>query len=370
MARGLESILERGLHGRPPETTPPFTPERVRRILVAHHYEIGDVLCATPTLRALRRAFPVAHLAIVVADYCRAVVERNPDVNEVFTYARPKHRSGWLSGLAYWDLARVTRDLCARRFDLGIVIRSPFSNTNGWLVYASGAPWRLGYLPPASHPFRFFLNLGREAGDLDLHEVDVGLALVAAIGVQAAGRELTLVPDPDAQATVRQRLGEAGITGGQRLALVHISSRREANRWPLPAFAQAADALQEQLGLSVLLSWAPGDAKNPLFPGDDGKAEEVAGRMRTRPILLPTPTLAGLIAAVSLSNFVLSPDGAVVHIAAALQIPQVALFGKTNPRRWSPVNEKSALLKKASRADRIHVDEVVSAAASVLARWG
>jgi len=368
LGRCLEFLLERGLHRRPPGTTPPFAPERVHRILVPHHYEVGDVLCVTPTLRALRRAFPGAHLAILVSEYCRAVVERNPDVNDVLTYTRPKHRPGWFGRLAYGDMLRVTRALLAGRFDLAIVIRRPFSHTNAWLAYASGSPWRLGYLAPASHPFRFFLNLGREAGDAPLHEVDAGLNLVASIGVPAAGRELTLVPDPEVQAAISRRLLQAGDAGGPGRAFVHISSRREHNRWPLPAFAQAADALRDRLGLTVVLSWAPGDAHNPLFPGDDGKAEEVAARMRTRPILLRTPTLAELIAAVSLSDFVLSPDGAVVHIAAALRIPQVALFGRTSEGQWAPVNEKSVLLK-GSRADRIPVDEVVSAAVSVVSQW-
>jgi len=362
--------LERVLHRQSPRSTPPLSPDRVRRILVLHHYDIGDVLCATPTLRALRRAFPAAHLAFLVAEYCRAVVERNPDVDEVLTYTRAKHRSGWLGRLAYGDLMRVTGYIRRGRFDLAIAIRRPFSNTNAWLAYASGAPWRLGYPAPASHPFRFFLNLRGEVGDQVLHEVDVGLALLASIGIPAVGRELTLAPDPDAQAAVRRRLREAGVAGGEGLALVHISSKREANRWPLPAFARAADALHERLGLSVLLSWAPGDSRNPLFPGDDGRVEEVAARMRTRSILLRTPALPELIAAVSLSDFVLSPDGGCMHIAAALGIPQVALFGKTDPRRWGPVNQKSLVLHGNGRADRISVEEVVDAAVAVMSRWG
>jgi hypothetical protein len=138
----------------------------------------------------------------------------------------------------------------------------------------------------------------------------------------------------------------------------------------VPAFAQAADALRERLGLSPVLSWAPGDAANPLFPGDDGKADEVAARMRTRPILLRTPTLAELIAAVSLSDFVLSPDGGFMHIAGALQIPQVALFGGPDPRQWGPINPKSRVVRGDGRADRIPVEEVVAAAMEVMGRWG
>jgi ADP-heptose:LPS heptosyltransferase len=364
--------------------TPPFAPDRVRRILVLHQYGIGDFLCATPTLRALRRAFPGAHLAILVAGYCRALVERNPDVDEVLTYARPKHGSGGLGRLPYYGgLLRVTRDLRAKSFDLAVAIRRSFMNTIACVAYASGAPWRLGYLPTASHPFRFILNLGREPEDKQSHEVDVGLDLLASIGVLPAGREMTLVPNPQVQEAIRHRLREAGISrpalnleptgrvpGGGNLALVHISSRREHSRWPLPAFAQAADALQERLGLSVVLSWAPGDATNPLFPGDDGKAKDVAARMRTRPILLRTPTLPELIAAASLSDFVLSTDGGLMHIAAALDIPQVVLFGKTYTSQWAPITGKSVLLQRDMRADRIPVDDVVAASFAVMSRWG
>jgi ADP-heptose:LPS heptosyltransferase len=369
IARWLEYAMEYGLHRRSPVSVPAFSRDRVRRILVAHHYEIGDVLCITPSLRALRRGFPGAHMAVLVAENCRAVVERNPDVDEIFSYRRAKYQSGRLDRLASWDLLRVIRDLRRQRFDLAISMRGSYSNTNAWLAYASGAPWRLGYLAPASHPFGFFLNLGRSPEDKVLHEVDRGLALLASIGVPAAGRELTLVPDPEVQARIRERLGETGFGGGN-LAFVHISSRREANRWPLPAFAQAADALHEQLGFSILLSWAPGDPNNPLFPGDDGRAEEVAARMRTRPILLRTPSLAELIAAISLSDFVLSPDGGCVHIAAALGIPQVALLGKAYPAQWGPVNPRSIVLHGGGRADRIPVDEVMAAATALISRWG
>ena len=92
--------------------------------------------------------------------------------------------------------------------------------------------------------------------------------------------------------------------------------------------------------------------------------------MRTQPIVLRTPALAELIAAVSLSDFVLSPDGGCTHIAAALGVPQVALFGKADPRQWGPINQKSIALYGHGRADRISVEEVGSAAVAVMSRWG
>jgi len=267
-----------------------------------------------------------------------------------------------------WDLARLLRDLRRQRFDLAVAFGRPCSRSNAWLAYAARATWRLGYRSHALSPFPFFLNLGQRPGVGDTHEVDACLSLLDQIGVRAAGRELTLVPDPDAQTVVRDRLLEAGHVEGAGLALVHISSRREANRWPVTNFARAAEALRERLGLSIVLSWAPGDSGNPLFPGDDAKAEEVARQMRVRPILLRTPTLRELIAAISLSDFVLSPDGGPVHLTAALGVPQVALFGQAGQVHWAPVSEKSVVLQRGNRVDRISVEEVVEAAAALMAR--
>jgi ADP-heptose:LPS heptosyltransferase len=369
-SRCLEFILERGLQRRPPGSAPPFSPSRVRRILVVRKDNIGDVLCTTPALRALRGAFPDAFLAILVAEHCRAVVDENPDLSRIFTYTKAKHRSGLLRVAARWDLARLIRDLRGQAFDLAIAMGRPCSRSSAWLAYATGAPWRLGYRSRALEPFPFFLNLGRDPGAMSSHEVDGCLELLAAIGVPPAGQGLTLVPDPAAQDRVRHRLAGDGIREGEGLALVHISNRREASRWPLDSFARAADAIHARLGLSILLSWAPGDAANPLFPGDDGRAKEVAGRMRVRPILLRTPDLADLIAAVSLSDCVLSTDGGLMHIAAALDIPQVVLFGKTGVAHWAPISEKCAVLQRDGRADRIRVDEAVEAAVRVVSRWG
>ncbi|OGB99755.1 MAG: hypothetical protein A3G35_13135, partial [candidate division NC10 bacterium RIFCSPLOWO2_12_FULL_66_18] len=371
------------LHRRRPGETSSFVVEKVRRILVVRKDNIGDVLCTTPALRALRRAFPEAYLTMLVSEHCRPVLERNPDLDDVFTYTKTKHRSEWLGLPALWNLTRVIRALRTRRFDLAIAMGRPSSRSSAWLAYATGAAWRLGYFTPALHPFTFFVNLRRDPGAMASHEVDGCLGLLASIGIPSAGRALRLDPDPEAQAAIRRRLREAGlpppapgpgpaggVPEGSGLALVHISNRRETSRWPLASFAQAADALHERLGLAILLSWSPGDSQNPLFPGDDGRAEEVARGMRARPILLRTPELRELIAAVSLCNFVLSTDGGLMHIAAALDIPQVVLFGKTGPEHWAPVTEKGHVLRSGGRADRISVDEAVAASVEVMSRWG
>ena len=344
---------------------PVFTCAGVRRLLVIRNDNIGDVLCTTPALRALRRAFPTARIAALVPAHCRPVLARNPDVDEIFCYTKSKHAPRAFGLPALWGLGKVLSALRSRRFDLAVSLRRVFSRSSAWLAYASGAPYRLGYPAPRSHPLRRFVNLTPAGSPQALHEVDVCLELLASIGVPSAGRALTLIPDGDAQARVARRLREAGITPGMA-ALIHISNRREASRWPLASFAAAADQLQERCGTPIVLSWAPGDSSNRLFPGDDGTAGAVAKQMRGRAVLLSTHSLDDLIAAIGLSGCVLSTDGGPMHIAAALKIPQVVVFGKTSTSQWAPVSEQCAVLQRGSRADQITVEEVVSAAAAIL----
>ena len=365
--RVLELALDRLLHNRWPVRPTALKPDDVRRILVVRNDNIGDVLCSTPALRALRRAFPGASRAILVAEPCRAVVERNPDLDLVFSYTKAKHRAGSGAGLAARrDLRRVLLALRRQRFDLAISMRN--SRSCAWLAYASGAPWRLGYPEPSWHPLRFLLNLGKERAPVSMHQVDMGLELLGCLGIPPAGRQLTLAPDPAAQEAVRRKMRDAGAPPSARLACVHISNRREASRWPLAAFAEIADRLRERLGFSILLSWSPGDESNPLFPGDDRGADAVAAQMRAQPIRLRTSGLDDFIAAISVSHFLLSTDGGPMHMAAALNVPQVVIFGRTNPIDWAPVSEKCAVLKCGERADRVSVEEVWAAVVAVLSR--
>ncbi len=368
MTIALSWAMDLLLHRRIPADPSAFDRSSVRRILVIRKDNIGDVLCTTPALRALRRAFPEAHIAVFVSHHCRAVVEGNPHVDTVYTYTKAKHRPGGLGMPALFRLMRLLLRLHACRFDLAVAMGRPCSRTAGWLAYASGARWRLGYRTKALHPFDFFLNLG-QTPVMDSHEVDGCLELLATLGIAPAGRELTLVPNPMARDAVRRRLAEEGLGGGKKTALFHISSRREGSRWPLPAFARVADVLQEQCGLGIILSWAPGDARNPLFPGDDDRVEEAAKLMRVRPILLRTPELEELIAAFSLCDFALSTDGGPMHIAAALDVPQVVLFGKVGTEHWMPVSRKCVVLKRGDRVDRISVEEVLEAAIAVVSEW-
>ena len=109
-----------------------------------------------------------------------------------------------------------------------------------------------------------------------------------------------------------------------------------------------------------LILWAPGSSKNPFHPGDDEKAEAIAGKMRGA-VLYKTRRLGELIAAISVCGLVICCDGGAMHIAAALGKPILTVWGSTDKRRWSPWQVDNIILQKGKRADEVTAGEALSA---------
>ncbi len=364
-SRRLGRALDLGLRwilyaGRP---TPPeaFAPDRVRRILVVRNDNLGDLLCTTPGLRALRARFPSARIAVLVPEHCRGVLHGNPDIDEVITYTKAKHRRRGTTVGAWWQMARMFRGVWSRHFDLAISMRQRFSPHAAWLLYASRVPWRLGNRPPAEEPLGFFLNVGEPQPGIHeaQHEVDAVLGILRPLGIPPVPRRLTLCAEPAAWERVGRRLAERGIGPDDRVALVHISNRRPTSRWPLDRFAAVAEALAERHGFRVLLNWAPGDASNPLFPGDDALARDLLRRLRISVESWETSTLEDFIATVRRSQFVFSTDGGLMHFAAAFDVPQVVVFGKTPIEGWRPCSSVARALKRGQEAASVPAEEVL-----------
>jgi ADP-heptose:LPS heptosyltransferase len=366
---GLGWVLYRGK----PVPAEPFDPDRVQRILIVRNDNLGDLLCTTPTFRALRRRYPLAHIAVLVPAHCRPLLRDNPDVDEVISYIKAKHRTRGTTLGAWWEMLRMFRALWARRFDLAIGMRQRFSQPAAWLVYASRAPWRLGNRPPPQEPFGFFLNLGSPQPEgLEIqHEVDSALRILRPLGVPPVPRDLILTVQSDAWERVDTRLAKLGIGPEERVALVHISNRRPTSRWPAERFAAVADCLAERHGFRVLVNWAPGDLTNPLFPGDDNRAGDVLCRVRPSIIPWETPTLEELVASIRRSQFVFSTDGGVMHMAAAFHVPQVVIFGRTPLELWRPCSVVARVLKRGHESVNTGVEEALAAVQALSAelRW-
>jgi ADP-heptose:LPS heptosyltransferase len=279
------------------------------RFLIVRRDNIGDLVCTTPLIDALRERFPTAWLGALVNTYNAEVLARNPALDCVYAYEKLKHRQGSLVANVIGRLQLGAR-LRAEKLDAVLV---PSATPQSLRIAAALRPKKL--------------IAGDSSAPGARHEVERAFALGASLGVHGTPGPMRIYPDIERAAQLKKRFSLE-----RPLVAVHISARRPAQRWPIERYRELVIELSKTT--RVLLLWAPGTGSNPRHPGDDDAAEEIpAGESVVK---LATPDLATLIAALSLADSVICPDGGALHIAAALGKPIVALFGDSPVERWRP----------------------------------
>ncbi len=329
----------------------------IERLLVIRRDNIGDLVCTTPLLAALRRRFPAAWIGVLVNSYNAPVLEGNPDLSEVVSYRKLKHLGARESVLAalgerlasLWRLRRMGLD-CA-------IIATPDYNRRTARLARRLAPKTLLGFSDGSADARC-LDLSEPLAKVEgWHEVERVFALGAHLGVGGEIPPLRVVPQAQEVARAAARMDFPG----PKIA-VHISARRPAQRWPAERFAALIARLHADAGAVPVLLWSPGPADHPQHPGDDEKAQEIQARLagRTPMVAYRTAHLRELVGALAACDYAICIDGGAMHLAAALGKPIVCLFGDSPPERWRPWGVTHRLLRPPSRklAD-LGVDDVV-----------
>jgi lipopolysaccharide heptosyltransferase II len=354
------------------------------RILLVRLRQIGDVVFTTPAVRALRQRFPAAHITYVVEPAAAAIVAHNPHINDVIVVARTR-------GLTQlWRDLALGRRLRARRYDLAIDFHGgPRSSLLTWL---SRATVRIGY-DVAGRGWVYTRRIARPRELRARHSVENQWDLLAPLDIAAPDRALfpvEMMPDADAVSAVALRLARAGVDGGDRLIVLHVSAGNPFRRWPIAAFAAL---------IALLVSKDP---KRRVIVTSGPSERQAAGRViiqarallhaaeRDRVVSCGDFSLGELRALLDRASLYIGGDSGPLHIAATTAVPIVGLYGPTLPARSAPWRAPH-LVAEAAEVDGLpcrpcdqrvclpgdfrcltwlHPDQIVQAAERALARAG
>ncbi|MBF0509824.1 MAG: glycosyltransferase family 9 protein [Deltaproteobacteria bacterium] len=338
-------------------------PDQFSRILVVRNDNIGDAVCTIPALEALKLRFPQAYLAVLVCRLAEDVVTGLPWIDKVYVYDKAKHGRYKSRLVAWWKQWQVIRDIQRDRFDLALGIRSTFSASLAWLVFASRAGVRVGVRPPANKAqFDFFYNLPVDPIEDPIHEVERALLIVKKVGAGEGPKRLSFfVPPPDIAAAEQFLLKHFGQNRTGPLVGVSLSGRVEDDRWwDTEKFLRLAGLLERDLGARVVYTYGPGEKE---------VVKELNRLSDQPPILFTSASLKGFAALVSLTDLFISLEGGPMHVAAALGVPVLGIFGRTNTAIWAPWGEKTSLVRDEIHVNRVTVDEAANAAKIMVANW-
>ncbi|MFM9970265.1 MAG: glycosyltransferase family 9 protein [Burkholderiales bacterium] len=337
------------------------------RFLVIRRDNIGDLVCTTPLIAALRATYPGSYIAALVNSYNRDVLAGNPDIDEIFAYTKAKHRGSARSWIAVMtERIRLFFAMRRARIDVAILAAPGFQPRSLRMARWAGAKRVLGFV---NHDSQGGIELGVNARTTQtLHEVEDVYRLATGVDIAMPPPAATVIPEASKLARIRDQMQRHFPASGPIIAL-HISARKPSQRWPAERFAELANRLYASHNARLLLLWAPGDAANAQHPGDDGKAQGIRETCKpTGMLAVPTTQLSDLIAALAVCDVVICADGGAMHIAAGLQKPIVCLFGDSQASRWHPWKTRYELLQSESRqVIDIGVDEVIGAARRMLA---
>ncbi len=310
-----------------------------RRIILILPCCIGDVILATATLMALRRAYPQAHITWAVGTWSKGVIEHHPFLDAVIdtgSQALPvKSVSGFFS---------FVRQIRAGHFDLAVsLVRSPLMSA---ALLLSGIPNRAG-LDSAGRGFGYTIRAQVDPNQ-PRHEADIYLDVPRTLGLDVSGC-IANVPLTDADtASVKNILAEANITlpfivinptGGRNPGMT-----MDSKRWPPDNFAQLANRLSKFLNAQIVLVGGPSD-------GDIVNA--VAQKLEQPHLSLAGKLNFGQIAALaSISHVYIGNDTGMTHLAAAAGARTVMILGPSDPTRYAPFTPNSLALWRTTQVNQ------------------
>ena len=331
----------------------------MNKVLFIRRDNIGDLICTTPAIHALREKFPAAKIGVLVNSYNADAVAGNPDVDEVYVYEKAKHAEGKNRFLVWLGNLKLLLKIRGERYDVAIGCGS-YSPSLARYTFLTGSKNRIGYVRSGDRSISYNIPISEPREPI--HEVVATFKLLEPLGIDGEPSKLVLLPSDDEKEKVLRFLfpPPTSYLPSPVFVAMHISSRKENNRWPTDRFIELGNELIKRYNIMPLILWAPGSSKNPFHPGDDEKAEAIAGKMRGA-VLYKTRRLGELIAAISVCGLVICCDGGAMHIAAALGKPILTVWGSTDKRRWSPWQVDNIILQKGKRADEVTAGEALSA---------
>lgn len=322
---------------------------------------LGDIVHALPVASALRSARPHARISWLVEARHAPVLAGHPAITDVIvvdTRQWRRARTPVAIARALGAIGDLRRQLRAHRFDVAVDLQANLKG--GVVTFATGAPTRIGFVMSRcrERADALFTNRRVLPSPRARHVVGQYLSLLGALGIDPPARgRFDLPVDAAAEHTIDAALAAAGLKPRDRLVILNPGAGRAGKKWPVEQFAELATRIARDGVGRVMTLWGPGEL-------DAAEAISRGGRA----VLAPATDIPGLVALLRRTSVLVAADTGPLHIAAALGVPCVGLFGPTSAIRNGPYGDMHRTLQAPDgRVASIEVAAVLHAVTETLA---
>jgi heptosyltransferase-2 len=297
----------------------------LKKILMRGPNWVGDSILAIPAMKAVRARFPDAEITLLVRPWVAGVFKAAPFIDRLWTEPRPAGIGDWM---------RITASIRRNRFDMALLFPNSFESAA--MIFLGRVPQRVGY---ATDGRRWLLTNSLKPVREKRHQVHYYLDLAGAVSANVDQPSIAIEATTEEKTQASRLLASSGIaTDRHFLVLNPGAAYGSAKRWSEQGFADAGDTLAKEMDLDVVIIGS--EVERTI-------AESIQKRMRSRVAVLNGQTsLETLIGVISGSSLVLTNDSGPMHMAAALGVPTVAVFGATDDVVTGPWGPHARVVKE------------------------
>ncbi len=304
------------------------------KILIRATNWLGDAIMSLPALRAVRSRFPEAQIAIIGRPYVADIYRDQQICNQLITYDPNGSHAGFSSR------ERLAAELRALKFDAALLLQNAFDAA--WLAWRARIPERIGYARDGRTLLLTKPVPVPKPGEIPAHEKFYYLELLRRVGWIESLPEadfIGLTVSEEKRRNAENFLSQASTRSGVlRIAIGAGASYGSAKCWPPSRFAELANRLQSQTDSDVILFGPPTEL---------AVSNAITAEMHRPPIDLTGKTAIGdLPALLSQCHLFLGNDSGAMHVAAAVGLPVVAVFGPTDPHGTAPVTPRCNIVQE------------------------
>lgn len=314
-----------------------ISPAKIKKLLIRGTNWVGDAVMSVPAMREIRRLFRDSHITLLVRSWVKDVYSAVDFVDDVRLYDKGGAHKGWTG------LNQLATELKREKFDAAILLQNAFEAA--FLCWRARIPIRIGYARDGrgillTHACRINPEIRK------LHQAYYYLGILSEAGLlepsvwQRPEYPLSVnigVRDEDRR-SVREMLSGAGISDSETIVGVNPGAfYGGAKRWLTERYAAVADAIVEKHRARIVIFGAPEERQI---------ADEILQKMKHPSTILAGQTTLGQLMALLLEcDLLITNDSGPMHLAAALNVPQLALFGSTSAVATGPLSPVAEVIR-------------------------
>lgn len=306
-----------------------------KKILIVRTDRLGDVILSTPVIENLRKAYPKARIAFMCRPYTARALEGNPYLDEVIIYDKYGRHKSLPSSVKF--AFRLRKE----NFDWALVLHP--TNRAHLVVFLAGIPFRVGWDRKNSFLLNRKIFHAKQEGKK--HELEYTLDILRELNIPVIKKDTYFPVSRKSEAGIDEILNGAGLKADKKLIVVHPCASCPSKRWPRAFFCELIEMLKKELDCEIAVISSEEEkntAKEPAKLADI----DLRGKL----------DISEVGALLKRADLFISNDSGPVHIAAALNVPVISIFGRKDaglsPTRWKPLGEKSFYAHKDSGCEK------------------